>query len=491
MAWGSFLAGLVGRGAPSGPAGGLVGGVSGWLGGTLDSVGGGFGGTTSQQIGTAVGIGAGAIAGVLAGAAGAAFLPAFLFGLGASALASWIGENLADYFLDPPASPLVFDLDGDGIELTSLDGNTAFFDVDVNGFAEATGWVAPDDGLLALDVDGDGQIDDGSELFGDQTGYDHGFLALAAHDTNADGVIDANDAVFSDLLTWQDANSDGVSQAEEMRSLAEVGITSISVNATATNYQVAGNDILWESSFTWSDGSQGIVADAFFETDTLDTVALLPDDFTYHPDVAKLPVFTGVGALASSLVSFTQDDALRQQAIDLVALASSGDISGFFEEFESFVMAWGGADDVAEGSRGPYIDARYITFLENVFEQSFSQGDPRPQAGAQLTESVHALLYEMAGQFLAQVAISDALLNGSDEASYEAILTENPLTGVFGTDVPTAFDDILDGYDDGTFSLVDANLLLGVLEHNSDDAAVFAVELSDALSNTSSANAAL
>ncbi|MEJ8562355.1 hypothetical protein QTO30_14715 [Yoonia sp. GPGPB17] len=102
-----------------------------------------------------------------------------------------------------------------------------------------TGWVAPDDGLLALDIDGDGIINDGSELFGDQTGYDHGFLALAAHDGNGDGTINADDAVFDDLLIWQDANSDGISQAGEMRGLAEVGIASISVNATATNYQIA------------------------------------------------------------------------------------------------------------------------------------------------------------------------------------------------------------------------------------------------------------
>ena len=121
-------------------------------------------------------------------------------------------ECLYSKFSSPPTSPLVLDLDGDGIELTSVDGATAFFDVGIDGFAEATGWVAADDGLLALDVDGDGRIDDGSELFGDQTGHAHGFLALAQHDDDGDGVIDAADAAYADLVVWQDANADGISQ---------------------------------------------------------------------------------------------------------------------------------------------------------------------------------------------------------------------------------------------------------------------------------------
>jgi hypothetical protein len=90
----------------------------------------------------------------------------------------------------PFTTPLVLDLDGDGIELTSVNGATAFFDVGVDGFAEATGCVAADDGLLVLDVNGNGRIDNGSELFGDQTGHAHGFLALAQHDDNGDGVVD-------------------------------------------------------------------------------------------------------------------------------------------------------------------------------------------------------------------------------------------------------------------------------------------------------------
>ncbi|WP_296645077.1 hypothetical protein [Roseinatronobacter sp.] len=81
----------------------------------------------------------------------------------------------------------------------------------MDGFAEATGWVAADDGLLVLDVNGNGRIDNGSELFGDQTGHAHGFLALAQHDDNGDGVIDEADTVYGQLRIWQDLNQDGIS----------------------------------------------------------------------------------------------------------------------------------------------------------------------------------------------------------------------------------------------------------------------------------------
>jgi hypothetical protein len=67
-----------------------------------------------------------------------------------------------------PGSPLVLDLDGDGVETTSKSGLT-YFDHDRNGFAERTGWAGSDDGLLVRDLNKNGQIDDGGELFGDNT----------------------------------------------------------------------------------------------------------------------------------------------------------------------------------------------------------------------------------------------------------------------------------------------------------------------------------
>jgi RTX calcium-binding nonapeptide repeat (4 copies)/Protein of unknown function (DUF2974) len=66
---------------------------------------------------------------------------------------------------DPYGSPLVLDLDGDGLEITNT-GSGVYFDIDNDGLREFTNWVAPDDGLLAFDANGDGVINNASELFG-------------------------------------------------------------------------------------------------------------------------------------------------------------------------------------------------------------------------------------------------------------------------------------------------------------------------------------
>ncbi len=112
-------------------------------------------------------------------------------------------------------SPLAIDLDGDGVETVSAD-NGVYFDHDGNGFAEKTGWIGKDDGILVRDLNNNGQIDNGSELFGDQTVLSNGkkaangFEALADLDSNQDGVFDGDDDAFGEVMVWQDLNQNGV-----------------------------------------------------------------------------------------------------------------------------------------------------------------------------------------------------------------------------------------------------------------------------------------
>ncbi|MBN2653555.1 MAG: C40 family peptidase [Nitrospirae bacterium] len=132
-------------------------------------------------------------------------------------------HNTAKIIRDPTIlSPIVLDLDKDGVETTHLNDG-AYFDHDGNGFAEQTGWASSDDGLLVMNRNANGTIDSGKELFGnstilgDGTKASNGFEALAELDTNADGKVDVSDSAFSQLKVWQDANQDGVSQANELK----------------------------------------------------------------------------------------------------------------------------------------------------------------------------------------------------------------------------------------------------------------------------------
>jgi hypothetical protein len=103
--------------------------------------------------------------------------------------------------------PIILDLDGDGIQLTSLATSSVHFDFGGDGFSERTGWAGANDGMLAIDANGNGLVDNGLELFGSAT--QDGFAILEKLDANGDGKIDGLDADFSKLFVWRDLNQKG------------------------------------------------------------------------------------------------------------------------------------------------------------------------------------------------------------------------------------------------------------------------------------------
>ncbi len=164
--------------------------------------------------------------------------------------------------------PVVLDLDGDGIELVSADEGALFADLNGDGVVDQSGWVAPDDGLLAYDKDMDGEITDFDEI--SFVGYLEGartdLEGLAAFDTNSDGVLDAADDEFGKFKVWQDLNGDGVSDAGELKTLSEWGIESIGLTSDETIRLVEGNVSYGIGSYTNEDGSTGLLSDTGFTT---------------------------------------------------------------------------------------------------------------------------------------------------------------------------------------------------------------------------------
>ncbi|MEY9524038.1 PII-like signaling protein [Bradyrhizobium japonicum] len=162
-------------------------------------------------------------------------------------------------------APVILDLDGNGVDVSLLGTTKVAFDMAGDGWPVPTAWVGPGDAFLAIDPDGRGIIDQAKQIEFTQwaPGTASDMQALRqVFDTNHNGELEANDAMWSDFRIWQDANSDGISDPGEVRMLDEAGITSINLNPTGPAQRFSdGSVISGLSSYTRSDGTTGLAGD--------------------------------------------------------------------------------------------------------------------------------------------------------------------------------------------------------------------------------------
>jgi hypothetical protein len=137
------------------------------------------------------------------------------------------------------SSPILIDLDGGGFKLTGAN-DPVRFDLNANGHPEETGWTesGSETAFLVLDLNSNGRIDDGRELFGNYTLLPdgnraaNGYVALEVYDEpaqggNGDGRISADDAIYPRLQLWIDYNHNGMTDPGELLSLETAGVESI------------------------------------------------------------------------------------------------------------------------------------------------------------------------------------------------------------------------------------------------------------------------
>lgn len=169
----------------------------------------------------------------------------------------------------------MFDLNGDGVHTLSVSNGVAFGVQGQGSGLVKSGWSDGKDGLLVLDLNNDGKINDGTELFGGSTKLANGnkaqdgYEALKQYDSNQDNVIDAKDAVFSKLQLWVDVNHDGVTDNGEMRSLSEFKVQSINLSADSNSTLDNGNLVGLVSKWTDTNGQAHQLADVWFNTTPL------------------------------------------------------------------------------------------------------------------------------------------------------------------------------------------------------------------------------
>jgi hypothetical protein len=152
--------------------------------------------------------------------------------------------------------PLVINFDGLGVGLTQ----THFaFDLDSDGTSEQIASLRPGNGYLALDRNGDGQINNGSELFGPSSG--RGFAELAVYDEDGNQFIDEGDSIYHQLRIWM-TNDDDTTQ---LAALGDKNIGAIFLGHVSSPFQLkaADNQSLGEvansSVYLTEDGRAGVI----------------------------------------------------------------------------------------------------------------------------------------------------------------------------------------------------------------------------------------
>lgn len=277
--------------------------------------------------------------------------------------------------LNPYRCPLVLDLDGDGLRTLALSSSGVRFDLNSDGNAEATGWIAASEALLVRDRNGDGRIDSGRELFGDHTllrngeQAEHGFAALADLDSNRDGQIDARDTAWGELGLWRDSNSNGSLDSGEWLTLSSQSITSLGLTfSPGSGLDAQGNDLRLAGHYTRQDGSQRLLADVWLATGAASTTpgtsaAAMPISSSRWTDIGGMGRVTGLAEVLK-----TDSSGRLQQLLDQWLQADTTQRPSLLAEI---AFSWAGITGPAAPTGSLLIDARIPAALHAFSNDRF------------------------------------------------------------------------------------------------------------------------
>ncbi|AMO97150.1 hypothetical protein CFter6_4560 [Collimonas fungivorans] len=287
-------------------------------------------------------------------------------------------------------SPLALDLGDNGFETTSFVASGVQFDHNGDGVKTSTGWLNGSDAWLALDRDGNGKIDSGRELFGDNTLKSDGTLAVDGYDalrdqdSNGDGKFDANDAAWGDVRVWRDLNQDGISEADEMMTLDDAGIVSINLNPTGEWVDLGnGNQMQGEAQFTRADGSTGNMTDLWMGLGadvTLDDGVLKLEGSDGLLDLSQVSLVDPAAYLKAVDITGDGDNTLNLSLNDVLSLGQKG---LFIDDGKTQLLVKGDAGDVVN--------------LDAVLEGVNAEGDWTQAAGAVTVAGVEYNVFQHAG----------------------------------------------------------------------------------------------
>lgn len=357
------------------------------------------------------------------------------------------GTTTVDYakatIAQPPRDPLVINFSNSkDFEYLSVneEGNNAYFDLDKNGFAEKTAWIGENCGFLAIDLNGNGIIDDGGELFSNYYVKKNGELATSGFDAlmdlnsnDTDMVINKDDDCFDDLYIWIDKGVDGKSEGE-LFTLEEKGIVSISLNHTEHKEETSDNSgdviITEKSVVVLKDNSTRNMAEHWFKSDLSDTQEIKPDSIDDD--------FTSFGNMHSLSYALEEDETGYLKNM-IETFRSSSDYVEKRVITRNILYFITGATDIDKNSRGGSVDARNLHVIETImgvdkFEGADGSSTPNSNA-APILNKVYADFEEL---------YFNLLNNSSYSADYIGLITEkyDETTGSVSLDLSLIFNKI-------------------------------------------------
>lgn len=265
--------------------------------------------------------------------------------------------------------PLVLDLTGDGLFTVGL-GAGVFFDWNGNGFATSTGWISPSNGFLVLDRNGNGTIDSGREMFGDQTLLkdgitvaQNGFQALAEFDIFGHGVIDERSPVFHELRVWVDRSMNGRTDPGELYTLAELGIASISLGYIVPR---SGNVLVRQGHYALETGERRYLGEWLFEGDPFrarDNIGAW-----ISPEIARLPNIRNYGTMRTLHNAMALDPVLQAMVEEYANEPSTIVRMGMVRPI---IFQWAQVNGINERARGSHVDARMLHTLEKLYARDW------------------------------------------------------------------------------------------------------------------------
>ncbi|MBJ3591097.1 hypothetical protein JGC56_08045 [Salmonella enterica subsp. enterica serovar Saintpaul] len=266
--------------------------------------------------------------------------------------------------------PIVIDLDGNGVE--TLVKGRVYFDYGDDGIRERTSWIAATDGLLVRDLNGDGKINNGRELFGNNTplrdgnNAGNGFQALIDLDDNLDGILDSADSAWSSLQIWQDKNSNGITDAGELYNLDDISLTAIDIRYTASTWQDKnGEEHRQRGEVRWADGHTTSSADVWFNVDINDRAHV--NDIPLTEEVIRLPNARGYGDVPDLRQAMVRDSVLCTMVTEYLAETDSNKKDALLDQV---IFQWTGVQDI-RADQIYNVTTQQIAALEHLTARPF------------------------------------------------------------------------------------------------------------------------